>query len=514
MAFGEAHRGRGLQRRHRVGMGGSSLAPGGPAAWSTRSRTRASRSTCSTRPHPEAVAGAGRRHSTRSAPCASWPPSRARRPRRSPSWPTTGRRRSTAWGASPAHKAGDGFVSISDPGRRPGGHPALEQFREIVPQPRRRGRPLQRPHLRRASCRRPCCGLDLDALLEDARIMADLTARRRRRQPGPRAGRRHGRPGAGRARQADLRHRARPGVRWAPGWSSSSPSPPARTASASCPSTASRWVRPEVYGADRVFVRLGPGSDDEWHRDVDAKLAALVAAGHPLIDIRLDDAVVGRPASSSAGSSPPPWRASVSASTPSTSPTSPSPSTTRPRSWRASPTRAACRTWSRPPPAARCGPTRSSAATASHATGATWWRRCAAHLARVARGRLPPGRRLRRSHRERDGAPARASRPGCATPRARPPRWATARASCTPPASSTRAARPSAASSSSPAGRRGGPAHPRAARRPSACSSSPGAGRLRRPSAPTTCRRIRIHLGDDPDAGLAELDAAFADALA
>jgi hypothetical protein len=47
---------------------------------------------------------------------------------------------------------------------------------------------------------------------------------------------------------------------------------------------------PAVYGTDRVFVRLGPSSDSEWHREVDARLAALVAAGHPLIDIRLDDA--------------------------------------------------------------------------------------------------------------------------------------------------------------------------------------------------------------------------------
>ena len=45
-----------------------------------------------------------------------------------------------------------------------------------------------------------------------------------------------------------------------------------------------------VYGDDRVFVRLGPASDSEWHAEVDAKLAALAAAGHPLIDIRLDDA--------------------------------------------------------------------------------------------------------------------------------------------------------------------------------------------------------------------------------
>lgn len=47
---------------------------------------------------------------------------------------------------------------------------------------------------------------------------------------------------------------------------------------------------PEVYGDDRVFVRLGPASDSDWHTEVDAKLAALTAAGHPLIDIRLDDA--------------------------------------------------------------------------------------------------------------------------------------------------------------------------------------------------------------------------------
>jgi glucose-6-phosphate isomerase len=47
---------------------------------------------------------------------------------------------------------------------------------------------------------------------------------------------------------------------------------------------------PDVYGNDRVFVRLGPANDSEWHTDVDAKLAALTAAGHPLIDIRLDDA--------------------------------------------------------------------------------------------------------------------------------------------------------------------------------------------------------------------------------
>ena len=46
---------------------------------------------------------------------------------------------------------------------------------------------------------------------------------------------------------------------------------------------------PEVYGDDRVFLRLGPANDTDWHTDVDAKLAVLTAAGHPLIDVRLDD---------------------------------------------------------------------------------------------------------------------------------------------------------------------------------------------------------------------------------
>jgi len=47
---------------------------------------------------------------------------------------------------------------------------------------------------------------------------------------------------------------------------------------------------PDAYGDDRVFLRLGPGNDREWHAEVDARLDALSAAGHPLIDVRLDDA--------------------------------------------------------------------------------------------------------------------------------------------------------------------------------------------------------------------------------
>ena len=55
-------------------------------------------------------------------------------------------------------------------------------------------------------------------------------------------------------------------------------------------------AEPEVYRADRVFVRLGrPAVDTEWKTETDALLAALEAAGHPVIDIPLsgDDWVAG-----------------------------------------------------------------------------------------------------------------------------------------------------------------------------------------------------------------------------
>ena len=57
-------------------------------------------------------------------------------------------------------------------------------------------------------------------------------------------------------RQADARGLARRSTTSAPGWSSSSPSPPARKARASSPSTASALGPPEVYGDDRLFVYL------------------------------------------------------------------------------------------------------------------------------------------------------------------------------------------------------------------------------------------------------------------
>ena len=44
---------------------------------------------------------------------------------------------------------------------------------------------------------------------------------------------------------------------------------------------------PAVYGDDRLFVRMGTGTDGEWQDATGASLAALAAAGHPVIDLAM-----------------------------------------------------------------------------------------------------------------------------------------------------------------------------------------------------------------------------------
>ncbi|HWH24238.1 MAG TPA: transaldolase, partial [Candidatus Limnocylindria bacterium] len=48
-------------------------------------------------------------------------------------------------------------------------------------------------------------------------------------------------------------------------------------------------MAPEGYGPDRLFVRLSTGADAEWQASSDAALAALAAAGQPVIDLRIAD---------------------------------------------------------------------------------------------------------------------------------------------------------------------------------------------------------------------------------
>jgi glucose-6-phosphate isomerase len=49
----------------------------------------------------------------------------------------------------------------------------------------------------------------------------------------------------------------------------------------------------EVYGNDRVFVRMSSGADASWQAETTAALDALAAAGHPVIDLVMDAGVAG-----------------------------------------------------------------------------------------------------------------------------------------------------------------------------------------------------------------------------
>jgi hypothetical protein len=185
-------------------------------------------------------------------------------------------------------KAGNGFVSISDPGAALGAIPHHDLFRESFLVPAdvdSQYSALTYVGLVPGALMR----LDLDPLLEDARIMARQTQSDADDNPALVLGAalaalaRHGRDKLTFVIEPDLA----PLGPWIEQLIAVSTGKAGRGI---IPVDGESLGAPEVYGRDRVFVRLGPGSDVDWHRDVDGRLAALTAAGHPLIDIRLDDA--------------------------------------------------------------------------------------------------------------------------------------------------------------------------------------------------------------------------------
>jgi glucose-6-phosphate isomerase len=191
-------------------------------------------------------------------------------------------------GRFPHSKAGNEFVSITDPGDPLKAVPHSNYFRETFLNPEDVGgrySALTYVGLVPAALLR----LDLEALLEDGRIMAEATKADADDNPALVLG----------AAMAALARQGRDKLTFViePDLASLG----AWLEQLIAESTGKQGVGvvpvdgeplgdPGVYGDDRVFVRLGPASDSEWHAEVDARLATLTAAGHPLIDIRLDDA--------------------------------------------------------------------------------------------------------------------------------------------------------------------------------------------------------------------------------
>jgi transaldolase / glucose-6-phosphate isomerase len=186
------------------------------------------------------------------------------------------------------HRAGDGFVSISDPGAPLQSIPHTDRFREAFLNPPDVGgrySALTYVGLVPAALLR----LDLDALLEDALLMAELTRYDREENPALVLG--AAMAALAKAGRDKLTFIIEPDLAPLGAWLEQLiAESTGKQGVGIVPVDGEPLGDPAVYGPDRVFARLGPASDSEWHQEVDEKLAALTAAGHPLIDIRLDDA--------------------------------------------------------------------------------------------------------------------------------------------------------------------------------------------------------------------------------
>ena len=191
-------------------------------------------------------------------------------------------------GRFPHTKAGNGFVSISDPGGPLEAIPHSNYFRETFLNPADVGgrySALTYVGLVPAAL----LALDLDPLLEDARIMAESTKPDADDNPALVLG--SAMAALARAGRDKLTFIIEPDLAPLGAWLEQLiAESTGKEGVGIVPVDGEPLASPALYGNDRVFVRLGPASDSEWHTDIDAKLAALTAAGHPLIDIRLDDA--------------------------------------------------------------------------------------------------------------------------------------------------------------------------------------------------------------------------------
>jgi transaldolase / glucose-6-phosphate isomerase len=191
-------------------------------------------------------------------------------------------------GRFPRSKAGDGFVSISDPGGSLDAIPHASYFRETFLNPADVGgrySALTYVGLVPAAL----LWLDLDPLLEDARIMADATRSDSRDNPALVLG--VAMAALARAGRDKLTFVIEPDLAPLGAWLEQLiAESTGKQGTGIVPVDGERLGEPGVYGADRVFVRLGPATASEWHGYTDPQLAALVEAGHPLIDIRLDEA--------------------------------------------------------------------------------------------------------------------------------------------------------------------------------------------------------------------------------
>jgi glucose-6-phosphate isomerase len=183
--------------------------------------------------------------------------------------------------------AGDSFVAITDPGKSLEAIPHSDVFRETFLNPEDVGgrySALTYVGLVPAAL----LGLDLAALLGDGAHMADRCRGAGSDNPGVFLGTAMGALAAqGRDKLTlVLEPELAPFGAWVEQLIAESTG---KQGTGIVPVDGEPLGAPDVYGDDRVFVRVARPGTTDWHTTTDAALDALVAAGHPVIQIVLED---------------------------------------------------------------------------------------------------------------------------------------------------------------------------------------------------------------------------------
>jgi glucose-6-phosphate isomerase len=186
-------------------------------------------------------------------------------------------------GRFPASDTGDSFVAITDPGDSLGAIPHSDVFRETFLNPADVGgrySALTYVGLVPAAL----LGLDLTALLQDANAMLARCLVDEATNPGVALGAAIG--ALARQGRDKLTFVIEPELAPLGAWLEQLiAESTGKQGTGVVPVDGEPLAAPEAYGSDRVFVRLGRPSH---LADTDAAIAALTVAGHPVIDLPLD----------------------------------------------------------------------------------------------------------------------------------------------------------------------------------------------------------------------------------
>ncbi|CAN5797131.1 hypothetical protein BH20CHL5_BH20CHL5_14110 [soil metagenome] len=190
-------------------------------------------------------------------------------------------------GRAPKSRAGEHFVAITDPGKSLEAIPDVDAFRSVFLNPADVGgrySALTYVGLVPAAL----LGLDLDELLRDARLMAERCRTNDATNPGVWLGAalaalaRNGRDKLTFVIEPEL---ASLGA-WLEQLIAESTG---KGGTGVIPVDGESLDGPDAYDTDRVFLRLGRPTGDAWQTETDASLDVLATAGHPVIDLRLED---------------------------------------------------------------------------------------------------------------------------------------------------------------------------------------------------------------------------------